>query len=189
MYQSRDGIASFRSLKTWSKTMTIQQVALTIGGETKRSNKGKHDVAIDWQALPEQSQDFIIRYGLKQYLADSMASSANEAEAKVAIEERLKKLVSGDLTRTRTASGDKPDTVELRALKNVKALIRSMAKTAGKEVTKEQVESAAKLYLAGEKGKPFYAEAKRQLEAEAALAQGVADDEQADLLADLLKEA
>jgi len=121
-------------------------IELTIGGNTKRSRTGQHPVKIEWDKLPEAAQDFIVKYGLKQYLADGMAGAENEADAKSGVESRVAKLLSGDLTRAKGETVTRTDTPEGRALKNAKAAIRQAMKEANisqKEMGEAIAEAAA----------------------------------------------
>lgn len=154
---------------------------LTIGGATKRSTTGQHPVKVDFDALPETSKDFVIRYGLKQYLADGMAGAENVATAKAGVEARVAKLESGDLSRSRGEGKEAPDTVETRAIKLAKAAIRANAKAKNIKPTKEQVADAAAKLVA--KDDSWKAKAKEQLDTEAKMAQSSDMD---DLLADIL---
>jgi hypothetical protein len=108
-------------------TMNIE---LVIGGQTARSKTGQHPVALDFDTLPEASKAFVIRYGLKQYLADGMAGCENVVDAKAGVDARVAKLLSGDLTRTKGEAAIKTDTPEGRALKNAKAAIKAAMKEA-----------------------------------------------------------
>lgn len=144
-------------------------IELTIGGQTKRSKFAPKAVAVDFAALPQASQDFIVRYGLKQYLADGVAGAESQEDFNTGVEERLGKLKSGDLTRTKGDGAKKPDTETGRAQKLAKDAIRAKIKAAGLETTPEQREEIfAKFFADEEKMKPFAAEAKRQLAAEKA---------------------
>lgn len=144
-----------------TSTMTVE---LTIGGNTKRSTTGQHPVKVEFHQLPDASQDFIIRYGLKQYLADGTAGATSVEEAATGVNDRLAKLISGDLTRTR---GDKEpvDTVETRAVKIVKGVIAQQAKAKGVKLSKEQVAATVKAVMDNEdKAKQYRAQAKKELD-------------------------
>lgn len=144
-------------------------IELTIGGQTKRSKYQPKTVTVDWASLPPASQDFIVRYGLKQYLADGVAGAESQADFDAGVEERLGKLKSGDLTRTKGDGAKRPDTETGRAQKLAKDAIRAKIKAAGLETTPEQREEIfSKFFADEEKMKPFVAEAKRQLAAEKA---------------------
>lgn len=138
---------------------------LTLGGKTKRSTLGTHTVQVDWDALPEPSKDFAIRYGLRQYLADAMAGAEDEADAKAKVDARLAKLVSGDLTRTQGSGGlNKPDTVDTRAAKLARAVIMSALKDANQKAEKDVITAAVKAMVEGD---PQYKEmAAQQIKAE-----------------------
>lgn len=144
---------------------------LIIGGQTKRSTLGQHPVKIDWDAMPDASKDFVIRYGLKQYLADGMAGAENVDAAKAGVDGRAAKLASGDLTRTRGEGKEAPDTEGSRALKLAKATIRKAMAAANVKATKEAVaEAATKMVASDEK---WLKQAREQLADEAKLGQDV----------------
>ncbi len=143
-------------------------INMQIGGATKRSKFQPKTVEIAWAALPQASQDFIVRYGLKQYLADGVAGCESQDEFNKGVDERLNKLVSGDLTRTKGEGAKRPDTETGRAQKLAKESIRAKIKEANLTVTAEAREAIYAKFLADEtKMAPFVAEAKRQLAMEA----------------------
>jgi len=160
-------------------------IELTIGGTTKRSNNGQHTVSVDWDALPEESRAFVIRYGLKQYLADGAAGAGSNEELVNGVNERVRKLAEADFQRTRGEGAAKPDTEERIALRLAKELIRAKAKAASVTLPKEKVEAAAVAFLAKDTddAKAIKAEAKRQMQAKAKLATSDAGAD--DLLAEL----
>lgn len=159
---------------------------LSLGGQTKRSKVQPFARKVEWNTLPDASQDFIVRYGLKQYLADAMAGASDQADAEAKVDARVAKLVSGDLSRTKGEGGDKPDTEQGRALKLARQAIRDKLKAGNRTATKEQIAEAAKVLV--EKDPRFTKEAKRQLAEEAKAKAALADDETADILADLLSD-
>lgn len=142
-----------------------KNIELVIGGNTKRSRTGQHPVSIDFDALPEASQSFIVSYGLKQYLADGMAGAESEADAKAGVEARVAKLQSGDLSRARGEGTAKADTVEGRALKLARDAIRASLKAANQTADKELIAEAAKEFVKTDPS--FMKEAKKQLDQEA----------------------
>ena len=154
---------------------------LTIGGKTARSKYTPHTVHIDFDLLPEASRDFVIRYGLKQYLADGVAGVENQAEFDAGVIERATKLEKGDLTRERKASHS-VDGPTARTIKLVKEMIRGKIKAAALKVEKDAFEAMVDKFVADEvKVAPFRAEAERQLAQEAK-----ASAASADLLAELM---
>jgi hypothetical protein len=120
---------------------------LTIGGNTKRSTLGQHPVEINWDQVPEEARQFVIKYGLKQYLADGIAGAENVQAAKEGVAERVRKILEADFQRTRGEGGAKPDTVEGLALKLAKDAVRAKAKERKVKLEKEQVEAAAKAWV------------------------------------------
>lgn len=151
-------------------------IQLTIGGNTKRSKLGQHAVEINWDELNADVQDFVKRYGLKQYIADGMAGTVNVQDAAAGVAERVRKLVEGDMGRTRTEGSAKADSVEVRALKLARAKVRDTAKVRKVKLEKEQVEAAAKAWF--ERDPTMFLElAQKELEAEAATRDALEDSE------------
>lgn len=162
--------------------MTMQ---LTIGGNTKRSKLGTFDVELpDFDVLPEKTRDFVIAYGLKQYLADGMAGAADRSAAQEGIDKRVTKLVEGDFTRTRGES-TKVDSVDQRALKLIRQFIRDQAKAQSLKLDKEQVDETAALYLESPKGQKYRDIAERQLAEERAIQNEPDEDAGDDILGNL----
>lgn len=161
----------------------MTQETLTIGGKTARSTLGQHPVTIDWEKMPEASQDFIVRYGLRQYLADAMAGADNEPDAKAKVNARLAKLVSGDLSRTKGEGFAKPDTEEGRAIKLAKTEIRRLMAEQKVEATKEDVAAAAAEMVKTDGA--WLKEAKKQIAAEKASAETLKTEDGAALIARL----
>lgn len=161
----------------------MTQLDLTIGGTSKRSKIAPFTRSVDFDALPEASRAFVIRYGLKQFLADGMAGETEQANAESGVDARIAKLLSGDLSRSR-GEREIVDTVESRALKMARAAIRDKLKAANVTAEKEKVAEAAKALVASQP--KWKAEAKKQLDAEAAAKGALADAETDALLADLL---
>lgn len=153
---------------------------LTLGGQTKRSQIAQFTRNVEWNGLPDNAQEFIVRYGLKQYLADAHAGATEQSDAEAKVDARIAKLISGDLTRTR-GDTDKPDTETGRALKNAKAAIRKALKDANKTADKETIANAAK--AAVEKNPKWLADARKQLEAERKASE---DTDLDDILSDIL---
>jgi hypothetical protein len=163
--------------------MTMQ---LTIGGNTKRSKLGTFDVELpDFDVLPEKTRDFVIAYGLKQYLADGMAGAADRDAAQEGIDKRTAKLLEGDFTRTRGDGAGKVDSVDQRALKLIRQMIRDKAKAQSVKLDKEQVDETAQTYLDSPKGQQYRDIAQRQLDEERAIQNEPDEDEGDDILGNL----
>lgn len=100
------------------------------------------DTTIDWEALPQASKDYIIAYGLKQTLNDSIASVSG-AEAEGLLAKRVDKLLAGTMgIRSIAAPKD-----ELTQLCHTIARSQLRKALAGRAVSKEDfatlVEQAA----------------------------------------------
>lgn len=156
------------------ETQTVAHaIELSIGATTKRSRFAPLPVNVDWNALPDASQAFVIRYGLKQYLADAMAGCESEAEAHNEVKARVAKLLSGDLSRARGEGLSRPDTLETRTNKLARAFLVAALKEANAKATKEQmVEAVAELVKTDGS---FAKEAKKQLDQETAMKEGKSD--------------
>jgi predicted lipid-binding transport protein (Tim44 family) len=162
---------------------------LSIGGKTARSKYEPKAVAVDWENLPDASRQFVLLYGLKQYLADGTAGAESQDDFNAGIDGRLAKLVSGDLSRKTGERDAKADSPEGRAFKLAKEAIRARITNARKadpkadiNATKEAIDAAAKAWV--EKDPKWLKEATRQLE-EAKAAASDADTLLADLGIDL----
>lgn len=154
---------------------------ITVGGSTKRSKFAPATVSVEFDKLPEASREFIIRYGLKQYLADGVAGVETQDEFNAGVTERTTKLEKGDLSRERKASA-KVDDETGRTIKLVREMIRGKIKGANLKVEKEAFDAMVEKFLSDEsKTAPFRAEAERQLAQEAK-----ASAASADLLAELM---
>lgn len=143
------------------------KLELTIGSTGKRSRFTPLAVSLDWDALPDASQRFVIMYGLRKYLQDARAGIEDEKEAREASLARVEKLKSGDLSRTKGEAREKPDTVESRALKLASAFIREELKKVEAKAEASAIREAAQELVRDEP--KWKAEAKKQLDAEAGL--------------------
>lgn len=159
---------------------------MTLGGATKRSKVTPFERKVEWNGLPDVAQEFIVRYGLKQYLADAMAGATEQSDAEAKVDARLAKLVAGDMSRAKGEGFDKPDTETGRAMKLAKAAIRDALKAKNKTADKDAISDAAKKMV--DTQPKWMAEAKKQLKAEADAKQALADDDTDTILADLLGE-
>lgn len=163
----------------------MTQFKLTLGGKSKRSRFAQFTREVTWDKLPDISQQFIIEYGLRQYLSDGMAGAETEADAISGVDARLDNLTSGEFKR-RGAGADKPDTVDSRALKNARQFIRDQLKAQNKTATKEQIAAGAQKMI--EANDSWRKEAQKQLDAEAKAREAAANEDNAAILADLLAE-
>ena len=157
-------------------------INLTIGGTTKRSNNGQTTVEIDWENLPGDSRDFIVTYGLKQYLADGAAGAASHDELVQGVAERVRKLQEADFRR---ASGEpKADSAMTLALRQARAVLKAKAGDAFKSLPKEKVDAAVKAMV--ERDPAFLKEAQAEIARRAkAVDAFTGDDLIQNLLADM----
>ena len=112
-------------------------------------------VEVDFAALPANSQEFVINYGLRQILNDCHSSvtragwegtSEEFAEAIMsAVNAKLSALSTGDLT-TRRGSGQPADPVEREALKIAREELTAAVKAKGKRI--KQIENFDELVKA-----------------------------------------
>ena len=158
--------------------------ALTIGGATKRSKAGSYDVNVDFDGLPAASQQFLIAYGIKQYLADGAAGTTTNEDLKAGVDERLTKMKEGTV-KTRTSSGKGPsDNVDVVAKQLATRLIRDKAKAKGVTLTKEKLAELVEKLL-NLQGEDFKRQAAEEIEARKARAAEVAEMADDDAFADL----
>lgn len=156
-------------------------IALTIGGNTKRSKTGQHSVEVPLALLPAESLAFVIRYGLKQYLADGMAGATTEAEAAEGIAARMEKLAKADFSRTRGESGPTDDVATL-AKRIAREEVQTKVKAHGVKLPKERMaEIVAALFERDEKR--LRTEAEKRIKARNDAVEGMSIDE---LLGDVL---
>lgn len=152
------------------------QFDLTIGGKTARSKTGQHAASINWNEVPDEAQEFIIRYGLKQYLADGMAGAENVQQAADGVAERVRKIMEADFARARGEPSSKPDSIEARALKIAKGKVRDTAKARKVKLDKDQVQAAAEAWLKRDPTQ-FMELAAKEIEAEEATRAALEDSE------------
>lgn len=159
--------------------MAILQIK--VGGETTKSRFQPVTVGIDWDKLPEASRDFVIRYGIKQWLADGTVGEkvTTQATFTEAINTRKGKLEAGDFSRTRGESGPVNDP-ETLAGQMAKAIVVDAFKDQGKKLPeKEQLAKVVAAYFAKNKAalvKDATAQIKARKDRAAAILEGEGDD-------------
>lgn len=150
----------------------MQSITLTVGGNTKRSKFTPKAVTLD---VPEASADFLLRYGLKQYLADGVAGAETQDDFDEGIQARVDKVLTSDFARAK-GEGKGTDTIETRMRKIVRQKVLAVAKARNMKLDAEQVATAVKTFL--EKNAPsIRAQAEMQLAAEAKAAEGIDSDD------------
>lgn len=160
-----------------------------IGSTGKRARFQPKEVTLDMAALPKESLEFILAYGVRQYLADGAAGSEDQAGFNLGIEQRIRKLLEADFSRSRGEAQAKPDSEEVRARKLAAMAIREKLKAAGAKADAKAInEAAAKMVAADPK---WVKAAAKQLADEAKLreAEAEADDGLGDIMAGLLADA
>ena len=147
-----------------------------IGGQTKRSKFTPKSVEIDFEKLPQGSTEFLLAYGLKQYLADGAAGAQSQSEFDEGIAARLDNVKKASFARARVERGPSDDT-ETLAASLAKQEIRRRAKAKKVELSKDRVDELAK--QARESKSTFWhgclEEASRQIAARAKLAEGIGE--------------
>ncbi len=176
--------------------MQITQIAfeptvleMTIGSTGKRARFEPKTVQLDLAAMPKESIEFALAYGLKQYIADGAAGSEDQAGFNLGVDQRVRKLLEADFSRTRGEGQAKPDSEEVRARKLAAMAIREKLKAAGAKADAKAInEAAAKMVAADPK---WTKAAAKQLADEARLreAEAEADDGLGDIMAGLLADA
>lgn len=146
---------------------------LTIGGKTTRSKFTQKEVAIDFDALPDASKDFVIKYGLKQYLADGVAGAESQADFDAGVQEREAKLLSGDLTRAKGEGKGPIDNVATLAKKLAREEVERAAKEQNfKFADKDQKAAVVEQYLEANRER-LTEEAEAEIKARKKTAKGV----------------
>lgn len=139
---------------------------------------------IDFSGLPEVSQQFIIAYGLRQYLNDAVAGvKDDQAKASEKVMLKMKKLIEGTVG-TRESSGKSAlETVVYRlAHADVTAAIKAKGKKV-KDFSEDQLETLVNSLIA-KRTDHYEAAAKAEMAAKAAR-KAKANAQAADLAADL----
>jgi hypothetical protein len=160
-------------------------INLTIGGTTKRSNNGQTAVEIDWENLPQASREFIVAYGLKQYLADGAAGAQSHDELVQGVAERVRKLETADFQR-KGSGAERGDTETTLALKFAREAIRAACKAQNMAApAKEKLAEMAKGLI--ESNPKYRKDAQAELARRAKATEAFAGDEAMQaLLADML---
>lgn len=119
--------------------------------------KAQASFMVRFAELPEASQDFIIAYGLKQLLNDSVASlkignegipdsAALEELATDTVNGKIALLESGEI-KTRNSGGAAMSPLEAEIIRQAKAMLRNAVKAAGKKLEKEQLEAVLPAFM------------------------------------------
>lgn len=158
---------------------------MTIGSTGKRARFEPKTVQMDLAALPKESIEFALAYGLKQYIADGAAGSEDQAGFNLGVDQRVRKLLEADFARTKGEATNRPDTAEVRAKKLAAQAIRTKLQANGAKADAKAInEAAGKMVAADPK---WLAAAKKQLADEAKLREQEAEaDGMDDIMADLL---
>lgn len=146
----------------------------TFGGRKRKEGDPfpKIERAVIFGNLPIESQAFLIRYGIRQYLSDGAASAKTAEGFAEGIDARLQNLVDADFTRN---AGDGPsatDDPEVLANALAREEVGAAIKAAKATVTKEQRASAVTAYRAAH-AERLVAEATRRIAARKNEASGV----------------
>lgn len=156
-------------------------VQITIGRDSDKAKFKSKLVQIDLSTLPDDAIAFALHYGLKQYIADGTAGSADQGGFDVGVEQRVKKLKEADFRRASGERGPKQDTPESLALKNATAALRKRLAAAGQKADASAIKAAAQ--KAVEANPKWVADAKKELAERAKLIDSL---DLGDILGDLL---
>lgn len=156
-------------------------LTLTIGRDSDKAKFKARTVTIDLHTLPNESLAFALHYGLKQYIADGTAGSADQGGFDVGVDQRVKKLKEADFRRASGERGPKQDTPESLALKNATAALRKRLAAAGQKADASAIKAAAQ--KAVEANPKWVADAKKELAERAKLIDSL---DLGDILGDLL---
>lgn len=135
----------------------------TFGGRKRKDGDPfpKIERACIFGNLPIESQAFLIRYGIRQYLSDGAASAKTKEDFEAGIDARLQNLVDADFTRN---AGDGPtatDDPEVLANAIAREEVGAAIKAAKATVTKEQRAAAVATYRAAHAERLFAEATKR----------------------------
>ena len=101
-------------------------------------------VEVDFDALPETSKAFVIDYGLKQLLNDSVASKDDKLEIADTVDRKLAALVDGSVRISSTGRASNP--LAKAAMDYAREVVRASIRAGGKQVkqyTSAQISEAA----------------------------------------------
>jgi hypothetical protein len=101
-------------------------------------NKIARSVEIDFDALPEASKAFVVNYGLKQLLNDSIVSGEDDGERNGLLDKKLDKLREGTLDIRESNRETNPLAREVTR----RAELATVSHFAKKGLKKSKVESA-----------------------------------------------
>lgn len=161
--------------KSNEKTQNVAGVAST-GTQQIFINKIAESFQIDFAELPNNSQQYIIGYGMKQSLNDATASikdsdfkSKDEfiSAVKLAVTSRIDKLLAG--TPPAVGNGGVANPVDKRAYEILSAVVRKQGIKKA-DLPKTLVELAEIVHLKPEQVDKLRIKAKAQLELEASFA-------------------
>lgn len=124
-----------------------------------------HAKSVDFDQLPDSSQEFVIDYGLKQLLADSIVSGTTDDERHALLEKKFQKLLDGTLA-IRTSSERDPFGKELTRLANI-AVDNHITKKLGLKLKDVSKEDRATLMARARANEKRIAEAKANVAAQA----------------------
>lgn len=155
-------------------------IQLNIGGDNARSKFKAVPTTIDWDKLPQASKDFIVRYGLKQYLADGTVKAETQAQYAEAISARVKKLNDADFSRTVGQSGptDDPETEGRRLAHND---VLDFMKENGIKADKDAVKKASEAQFTAKRD-DYVARGEAAIKARKASAKAIVGDANEDVL-------
>lgn len=138
-----------------------------IGGATKRSKFAPVTVEVDFTTLPQASQDFLVAYGIKQYLADGVAGAESDQDFNEGVAARLAKMKDGTVGVRGSGEGKGPtDSVEVLARQLARQAINAALKAQGIDKPEaEAMNAAITQLLASDNGAAFRTEAATQIEA------------------------
>lgn len=156
-------------------------VQLTIGRTSDKAKFAAQNVTLDLATLPAEALAFALHYGLKQYIADGTAGSADQAGFNLGVEQRVKKLKEADFRRQGGERGPRADTPESLALKNAIAALRKRLAAAGQKADAAAIKAAAQ--KAVEANPKWIADAKKELAERAKLIDSL---DLGDILSDLI---
>lgn len=156
-------------------------VTITIGRDSDKAKFKAKTVEIDLSKLPADSLAFALHYGLKQYIADGTAGSADQTGFDVGVDMRVKKLAEADFRRAAGERGPRADTPQSLAVKLATEALRKQLAAKGAKADAKAITEAAK--KAVEANPAWIKRAEKELAERAKLAETL---DLGDILGDLI---
>lgn len=156
-----------------SRAQSEDKGTFVFGGRKRKEGEAfaKIERAVVFANLPAESQAFLIRYGIRQYLSDGAASAKDNASFESGIDGRIENLANADFSRN-AGEGPAPTNDPEKLADTLARQELNVALKNATGVTKEQRAATLVAYRAANAVR-LVAEATRQIEARKAAAIGI----------------